>query len=177
MTYLITSYQQLSNFLSAVGLGFLTGIVYVFMFFFRSLFGNGKIAYIIQDVMFCLISAFLSFCFFLVYTEGELRPELIFAIAVGFFIFVLTVGKYISAPLRKLSCVIRKISDMILLPFRIVERYFKKIIGFIKEKLGLLFSEISFKCKNFKKIFKREKKKSKKIKNSLENNEEKQYNY
>ncbi|MBQ8028866.1 MAG: spore cortex biosynthesis protein YabQ [Clostridia bacterium] len=137
MTYVVSSFEQISNFLSAVGLGFLVGVLYVAVSFFRSFFGNGKVAYFVSDFLFCLISAFLSFCFFLVYSRGEIRPELFFAQAVGFSSFMLTAGKYASFFLKKVSRGARKIQDFVLLPFRKLEKFLLKISKRIKNKICL----------------------------------------
>lgn len=87
MTYGLSAYTQVSNFLSASGLGLLIALLYYLIAFVRSAVSERKIAYIISDTVFSVLCGFMLFVFFQVHTYGEVRWELIFSAAASFFVF------------------------------------------------------------------------------------------
>lgn len=101
MKYGLSSFTQISNFLSASGLGLILAVLYYFIAFIRSAVSERKTAYIISDTVFSLLSAFFLFVFFEVYTYGEIRAEVIFSAGVSFFVFRYCFRTLFSSLFRK----------------------------------------------------------------------------
>lgn len=131
MIYSVSSSIQISNFLSAIGLGFTLGIIYFFIEFIRKTISIKRVAVVLQDIMFSLITSLLEFVFMQIYTNGEVRLDLIIASAFGFTIFCLSVGKYIRRALSRLSFGLNLIILFLTKPFRVIKKLvvnlFKKI--------------------------------------------------
>lgn len=133
MIYTVSSSVQISNFLSAIGLGFTLGIIYFLIEFVRKTISIKIFAVVVQDILFSLTVSLLEFVFMQIYTDGEVRLDLILASAVGFTIFCLSIGKYIRRALSRLSFGLNHIILFFTKPFRSVKKYivslFKKLKG------------------------------------------------
>lgn len=87
MTYSLPALTQVSNFLSASGLGLILCLLYYAVALVRSAISERKIAYFISDTVFSVLTAFFLFVFFEVYTSGEVRPELLASAGLSFLVF------------------------------------------------------------------------------------------
>ena len=129
---------QFYDFLFFFGFGFLDGLLFKAVEFFRKLFGNGKRAFLFQDLVFSVLSTVLMFVFLLIYADGIVRVNLIAASILGTVAFFLTVGKPVGKVLDVLSLVIRKAVSILTAPvFFFSKKFlslFKKAFGFAKEK-------------------------------------------
>ncbi|MDO4379340.1 MAG: spore cortex biosynthesis protein YabQ [Clostridia bacterium] len=129
---------QFYDFLFFFGFGFLDGLLFKAVEFFRKLFGNGKRAFLFQDLVFSVLSTVLMFIFLLIYADGVVRVNLIAASILGTSAFFLTVGKPVGKVLDVLSLAIRKVVSVLTAPaFFFSKKFlslFKKASGFTKEK-------------------------------------------
>lgn len=161
MTYGLSSFRQLSNFLSAVGFGFLIGLIYILFQFFRQVISNGKIAYFVCDILFSVSYTLLCFAFIFSYNEGEIRLDLLFAMIIGFFAFYFTIGKYLQKLLSLVSNACSSVLEKAFLPFKKLTVMIGKALKFLLNKLKINKVESSKAKKD-----KRENKKGRKIKNN-----------
>lgn len=67
----------------ALGVGFLLGLLYAVQMAFRRLFRHSVILTAVEDVLFCLAAAFITFVFLLEYNNGNVRVYLILSEIVG----------------------------------------------------------------------------------------------
>ena len=138
MKYGLTISDQVSHFMFAVGFGFLLGIFYRVAASIRKMISRKKAAIITQDILFCVISTALCFVFMLVYSDGEIRPDLIAAMGVGALIYFLTLDKPVAAVLAPLTGAIKKLTLLVLKPFALVGSAVKKFaVGIGKAVLNL----------------------------------------
>lgn len=148
--------QQLFDFLFFFGFGFLDGLLFRLIEFFRKLFGNGKYALLVQDLLFSVLSTVLMFVFLLVYADGAVRINLVAAAVLGACVFFLTAGKPVKKILDIFASVIRKGTAVLVLPFTAISK-----------KLCIVFSRATEKTMAFKNKKKPEKKKSEKKRKNL----------
>ena len=150
---------QLYDFLLFFGFGFLEGLLFKIVEFIRKIFGEGKRAYLIQDLFFSVFSTILMFVFLLVYADGEVRFNLIASSVLGAAVFFFTVGKPVGKALDLFSLLIRKTASALAAPFLFVSKklkaLFEKLFGRTKEKFN------SIKAKKKPKIDKTKKKEKK----------------
>ncbi len=133
MIYSVSTSVQISNFLSALGLGFILGIIYFIIEFIRKTISKKRCAVVAQDIIFSLAVSFLEFVFMQIYTDGEVRSDLILASAFGFTVLCLSVGKYIRMALNKISASVNRIILFFTLPIRILK---KCIVALLKKFKG-----------------------------------------
>lgn len=91
----ISNDSQVLNFILAVALGFVFCLAYDILRAYRATSDTSAISVFFGDLIFFSISAFLTFFFLLITTNGELRLYIILGILCGFFIVRLTVSLYI----------------------------------------------------------------------------------
>lgn len=130
MTYGLSAYTQVSNFLSASGLGLLISLLYYLIAFIRSAASERKIAYIISDTVFSLLCAFMLFVFFQAHTYGEVRWELLFSATLSFFVFRYCFKTLFSSlfqrAVRVLSAFLKAFFSPVTVLFALVRKIFKK---------------------------------------------------
>lgn len=119
MTYAVSSYRQLSNVISAFGLGFLTAVVYQLIVFFRECISRAKAAVFIQDILFSVSASLMCFVFLQIYADGSLRLDLIAAQLSGFAVFSFTAGKAVSPYRRKASSAVNRTGKLLLIPLKL----------------------------------------------------------
>lgn len=172
MIYSVSSSVQISNFLSAIGLGFILGIIYYIIEFVRKTISIKRTAVILQDILFSLVTSLLEFVFMQIYTDGEVRLDLILASAVGFAILCLSVGKYIRRMLGRLSLGLNHIILFFTKPFRVIKKFVGTLFKKYKNNKNVHKNDDEkLKTKKTKKIFYNKFcSNRKKFKNSLENN-------
>ncbi len=160
--------QQLFDFLFFFGFGFLDGLLFRLVEFFRKLFGNGKYALLVQDLFFSVLSTVLMFVFLLVYADGTVRINLIAAAVLGACVFFLTAGKPIKKALDVFAVIIRKTVTILTAPFTALSKKVRLVFEKTKEKIKTLKSKKKAEKKKSEKKPKKMKKKSKKdLKNSV----------
>jgi len=152
--------MQLYDFLFFFGFGFLDGLLFKIIEFFRKLFGNGKRAVLIQDLFFSVLSTVLMFSFLLVYANGVVRVNLIMASILGAMVFFLTVGKPVGKLLDTFAAFFRKAVSVLFAPLRLI---FKKAGSFSKTAFARAKQKIKAPKEKRKDQNREEKKKGKKI--------------
>lgn len=102
MTYSEPLSNQLYRFILALGFGIILGIIYEIIVLIRTLVSERKGAIIAQDIVFSIIFSVMSFFFMLIYNEGEIRLNLIFAQLLGIVTFHITVAGRITKSVEKI---------------------------------------------------------------------------
>lgn len=129
----ITVKSQILTFFYAVTLGVILSVLFDFFRTIRISYKHNNIFVFIEDIVFFLISTFLTFMFLMARCNGEFRTYVISAILIGFFIYRITLSK-------------------IILPMSvIITKFFIRLFG----KIFLLFQKsVSLTVKNTKKLLK-----------------------
>ena len=129
----ITVKSQILPFFYAVTLGIILSVLFDFFRTIRISYKHNNIFVFIEDIVFFLISTFLTFMFLMARCNGEFRTYVISAILIGFFIYRITLSK-------------------IILPTSvIITKFFIRLFG----KFFLLFQKsVSLTVKNTKKLLK-----------------------
>ncbi len=156
MSYGVSVAWQVSNFFMSMGLGFLVGFLYSLSLSLILGFGSSKVAYIIFDLIFSVISTLLFFCYTLIYCQGESRIISVIASAIGAVVFHLSVGKFLSKITNRLALAINKIIKLVFLPLK---------LSFV----SLKNMSKTFVCK-LKKSYNKHKKKLEKMRNKKDEN-------
>ena len=166
MIYSVSSSVQISNFLSAIGLGFILGIIYFIIEFVRKTISIKRSAALLQDILFSLVTSLLEFVFMQIYTDGEVRLDLILASAAGFTILCLSVGKYIRRMLGRISFGLNYIILCFTMPFRGIKKFVVTLYKKFKSNKKIHKSDDE---KRKTKFYNKFCSNRKKFKNSLEN--------
>ncbi len=99
--------QQVITFGASVVLGAVLGVVYELFRTVRSLFGGRTVAVFLQDVLFWIVSAFVVYTFFLIFTGGTVRYFVLAGAAVGLIIYLKTVGRLTAYLFSKMFMPVR----------------------------------------------------------------------
>ncbi|MBQ6874007.1 MAG: spore cortex biosynthesis protein YabQ [Clostridia bacterium] len=95
--------KQLIVFLQALGLGFITGLIYLIMSFIFGIILPRSCRYAVTDTVFCIWLSLSSFSFVLAYNLGKLRLYIILGIIFGAILFFLTLGDILSRLLTRVE--------------------------------------------------------------------------
>ncbi len=114
--------EHTAQFLMSVVLGAVLGVVYDFFRVVRivvpPMAKSGAVA--VQDVIFCLIYGFGIFCYSTLTARGELRFFIFFGSLIGFVLYIVTVGNFVTGILRRIFSVVygslRKVYSLIIEP-------------------------------------------------------------
>ena len=124
MSYSEPLINQIRVFFLSIGVGAVLCLVYIGVQSFFRLFGKSNRVYYLADGIFCVLFAFISFFFMVLYNSGRVRLHLVLGEAIGFFVFYFAAGKYLQMLLLRLTDVIRKTVGFALMPVRSVCRHF-----------------------------------------------------
>ena len=91
-----TNAEQIQRLVLSAGFGVLLGIYYELFRFIRQWFRPRAVGTFLLDVLWCVTAALATFLFDLVLSGGQLRGYLFVGIAVGFTVYLLTVGQLVS---------------------------------------------------------------------------------
>ena len=126
--YTVPQSEQLSIFLSALGFGFILGVLYDLMRAIRLSLPASKIATVIFDLLYVFIAGISSFLFILALNKGEIRFYIIFGELVGgafyyvsFGIAAIKLTNRLSAGLKKFYCFLFKVFST---PFKFIHKNF-----------------------------------------------------
>lgn len=132
----ITINDQVRELLLSCGMGFILGLYYECFRVPRLIMQVSKTALFIQDIVYFLSSAVLTFLFSLAIMDGRLRFYLFLGEAIGFAAYYLTVGRLVVRFSVVVFNAIRflwiKLSKIIITPFKL-------LIGVIYSVFFLLF--------------------------------------
>ena len=90
-------------FLKCVGVGFLIGGIYLFFMSLRRVFSFGKIFIVLQDLLFFIIAAIVTFLCMFYINAGVMRFYLFAGEGIGFCLFYLLPGKTIAKRFHSLT--------------------------------------------------------------------------
>ena len=94
--------EQISVVAYALVLGAILGIFYDIFRIIRLLFGARNLGMFIQDIIYFLISGFITFLFVLIFNFGESRFYILAGEALGWCIYHVSVGDVIYSRAKKL---------------------------------------------------------------------------
>lgn len=115
---------QIDAFLYACGLGFWIGLYYEMFRTLRLLLPPSVCACFVQDLLFCLSSAVLTFFGFLAIADGNMYPYLFVGETVGFLAFYYTVGRVLHIVL---ASVIRRCIGVVAVIGRVMTGFCRRI--------------------------------------------------
>ena len=98
----ISILQQLTAFVASSILGIGLGILFEFFRTVRSLLGGRAAGVFVQDLLFWIVSAFVVYTFFLLFTNGIVRIFALIGCGLGFWIYMKTLGKITSFLFRQI---------------------------------------------------------------------------
>lgn len=101
--YISSSARQTYVFLLCIGFGFLLGMVYHLIRFVRKSLFRSKKAIFVQDILFCVVSTFATFCFLLCCNDGEIRLFAFGGLGLGLFVYYISFGVFVARYLDKIS--------------------------------------------------------------------------
>ena len=140
----VSNYNQLISFIVSFAFGVLYCLVYDLLRSIRHVGFNGVLAVAIQDVLYFIVIAFVTFMIMLAYTCGEIRFYILFAIFLGFVVCNYT-----------LSCLFRKLLISVLTLLSRIWKASKRVIRRLKCKIVRLLRPMKdFLIKNLKKLLK-----------------------
>lgn len=148
MRYMQGVSEQLSVFLYSFGLGFLLGVLYDFFRMLRMIFPFGRVLTFIQDFLYVIICAFVTFCFALVLNDGRIMFYIFFGEALGWIIYYFSVGVLVMRAVNSAVSGIRRLS-------RAIAAAIKRPLNFAFGKIKSATSKLVVKTKtNSKKVAK-----------------------
>lgn len=132
--------EQTKILMLSMGLGLLIGILYDIFRIIRLSFNFGKIIIAIQDIIFFLILAGVTFAFALTVNKGQVRGYIIFGEIMGFLIYYFSFGIFVI-----------RVSDIIIVRLKRLGKFIYKVIAapikyFIK-KICYIYGKFSKKMK------------------------------
>lgn len=151
MKYGLTTSDQMSHFLFAIGFGFLAGFFYRFVSSIRKAISSKKIAYIIQDLFFSIVTTILAFVFMLVYSDGEIRFDLIIAMIIGALIYFLSCDNFVKKTAYPIVISIKKLVRLIFKPITVAISLLKKLSKKITNSAKSMKNKIKNRNKDIKK--------------------------
>lgn len=131
-----TSGQQLNLFLISCAFGFPIGVIYDVFRVIRIMFIHGKIAVLIEDIIFFMIYGVFIMSFTITAARSEFRFYYIFGNMLGFVLYFVTLGNIITKFLKMIIQAVKKL----------IKRPAKKI-ALICEKI---FRNFVRSCQNIK---------------------------
>lgn len=159
MTYLVGIPQQAKIFAYAVGFGFLIGILYDVFRTLRLLFGGSqKKAFLISDILYALVAAFLTFLFALTLLNGSIRAYVLFGELMGFLIYYVSFGAFVVRLTDKIASFLRRvfarIFQCIAKPFlalrKILKQFYTKNVQKAQKKAKFSAKKSKFHLKSIK---------------------------
>lgn len=132
--YSVSIALQTRLFLLSLGFGFFSGLIYDFFRTARILFGSKKWIYRAADILYLTVLGFLNFLFFLTFNEGEIRVFALFGEALGFIIYIFSVGFTFVGYFERVLNIIKKFLTDVFKAFTFpFGKIRKKLCVFIKK--------------------------------------------
>ncbi|MBQ4120173.1 MAG: spore cortex biosynthesis protein YabQ [Clostridia bacterium] len=116
----INNTSQAISFLYSIILGILFAIIYDFFRSLRKCKQHTILLVFIEDILYFLILAVITFIFLLALTNGQVRAYILIGILLGFLLFVLTLSKYYIIVMCFLLKLFFKLLDLISKGFYII---------------------------------------------------------
>ena len=146
----INSNLQALTFLYAVLMGGMYSLIYDIFKAYRIKYKPSGIFIFFQDIIYSAIISVVSFCFFLVFVNGEIRSYILLGFLIGFVIFRLTISRIILFVFGFVFKIINLIFSYLNCAFLFLERVFGKFFIKIEKFLKNIANRL-------KKLLKRQK--------------------
>lgn len=150
--YSVPHSEQLSIFLSSLGVGFILGVLYDVLRGIRLSFSKSKVLVVIFDLIYFILLAFITFIFILAVNKGEIRFYIILGEIIGLLFYYVSFGIAAIKITDKIIGLLRRFYSfafkVLSAPFRLMKRLFLKL----SEKIKRIFKKTS---KNSEKIRKK----------------------
>lgn len=134
--YSVPHSEQLSIFLSSLGVGFILGVLYDFLRGIRLSVSDSKVLVVVFDLLYSVLLAFITFIFILAVNKGEIRFYIISGEIIGLIFYYVSFGIAAIKITDKIVGILRKlyafVFKLISAPFRLMKRLFSKLIGKIR---------------------------------------------
>jgi spore cortex biosynthesis protein YabQ len=117
MVYLPSMAEQTEVFIYSLGLGFLLGVFYDVFRTIRLAISSAKKIIFVQDVLYVLVCAIVSFLFFMVVNNGNIRAYAMLGELLGWIIYYFSFGVF---AIRASATIIKYIKKLFWLIYRIV---------------------------------------------------------
>lgn len=117
-------------------LGVVFGLFFELFRFLRLLIRHNTLAVTLEDCVFSVVSAIVSFIVALSVGGGYFRLYYVFFEATGFIVYYFTIGRIIHLISRRAVVLFRRILRLF---FAIANRFFSRLFVFIKQKFKLQF--------------------------------------
>lgn len=140
----ISASNQSIIFLQACLLGGIIGALYDVFRVLRLAFKTNKYIILIQDLIFFILAAILTFVFLLINGDGQIRIFVIIGEILGFIIYFFTIGVIVVKSSR---FIINVIKTILMFLYKILIKPFVKIFIFIFSKFRAFFNKFSIKSK------------------------------
>lgn len=141
MTYGFAISQQFELLLNSLGFGFIVGFFYRFVMTVREQVSSRKPAVILFDILFSVITTVTTYCFLLIYADGQIRLIALLAEGAGYAFYMMTIDSLV----KKLLClpirVIVKAIRLIFRPFRVLISSAAKLIKTFVNRVRMKHSE------------------------------------
>lgn len=138
MSYSLSMPQQISSFFLALGLGFISAVVYYAVMLLRKAISQNGTVIFIFDILFGVIFSFMYFVFVTVFANGEFRPDILLSTVVGFFVFVKVLGRQAEKLSDGVAFAFRRLVRLLLSPIRFTAKFVKKTFKKVKAKASLV---------------------------------------
>lgn len=131
-------------FLQSCLLGGIIGVLYDIFRILRLAFKTNKYIILVQDLIFFIIAAIITFVFLLINGDGQIRIFIIIGEILGFTIYFLTLGVVV---IKSSKFIINIIKSILMFIYKLLIRPFVKIFCFIFSKFRFIFEKITIKSK------------------------------
>lgn len=133
MSAIDISAQTLSFFYSIL-IGIFLAAVYDFIKLLHHNLLRAVIAIQIADILYFTGSALLTFCFFMLVSNGAIRVYLLLGEGIGFVLWSLICSAYFQKILVFFARMIKNILQFVSIPFHFFENQVKKLVFWLKNK-------------------------------------------
>lgn len=134
-------YTQCKIFCAFFILGILTGFIFDFFRALRKAFKTNNIITYIEDILFLVIIGAMFLKSIIVFSSGELRFYIFFAIIFGIIIYVLTIGNLCAIIFKVILDILKKIILCFIrifnIPIKLLKKNFLKINSKIRDNKQL----------------------------------------
>lgn len=135
--YSVPQSEQLTIFISSLGLGFLLGILYDILRALRLSLTKSKTALVFFDILYFVLFAFCTFIFILALNKGEVRFYIIAGELIGALFYYISFGIAVIKITDRAVTVLKRFYSFVFkvvgAPFRLIKRGFSSIFAKISK--------------------------------------------
>lgn len=124
--------EQALEFLAACLLGALLGALYDVFRIIRVAFPHGRIITIIEDILFWILSAGITFLFLLLFTEAQIRLYIMIGEILGFIVYYFSAGCLV---MKFSKWMVAQIKRLLGLLYRVLIAPFVRLFRFVFKKI------------------------------------------